>query len=92
MVENQGRFFRIPFGDFGFFATLLLSFTLGFLAFFSTCFVAILSILAYNSLGHHSINFADSYLYVAFPSGLAVLAISLVVLLGMWLRRKLSDN
>ena len=89
---NQGRFFGIQFGDFGLFATVLLSFSLGFLAFFATCFVAILSILFYNSAGHHNMNFADSYRYIALPVGLAVLAISLIVLLGLWLRRKLSGN
>jgi hypothetical protein len=90
--SNQGRFFGIPFGEFGLFATILLSFSLGFLAFFATCFVAILSILIYNSAGHHNMNFADSYRYIALPVGLAVLAISLIVLLGFWLRRKLSNS
>ena len=89
---NQGRFFRIPLGDFGLFATILLSFSLGFLAFFATCFVAIFGILIYNSAGHHNMNFADSYRYIALPIGLAVLAISFIVLLGFWLRRKLSGN
>jgi hypothetical protein len=51
---NQGRFFGIQFGDFGLFATILLSFSLGFLSFFATCFVAIFSILIYNSAGHHN--------------------------------------
>ena len=89
---NQGRFFGIPLGDFGLFATVLLSFSLGFLAFFATCFVAIFGILIYNSAGHHNMNFADSYRYIALPVGLAVLAVSLIVLLGFWLRRKLSGN
>ncbi len=89
---NQGRFFGIQFGDFGLFATILLSFSLGFMAFFATCFVAIFGILIYNSAGHHNMNFADSYRYIALPVGLAVLAVSLIVLLGFWLRRKLSGN
>jgi len=89
---NQGRFFGIRLGDFGLFATLLLSFSLGFLAFFATCFVAIFSILIYNGTGHHNLNFADSYLYIALPVGFTVLAVSLIVLLGLWLRRKLSGN
>jgi hypothetical protein len=89
---NQGRFFGIQFGDFGLFATILLSFSLGFLSFFATCFVAIFSILIYNSAGHHNMNFADSYRYIALPVGLGVLAVSLIVLLGFWLRRKLSAN
>jgi len=82
----------VPLADFGLFATILLSFSLGFLAFFATCFVAIFGILIYNSAGHHNMNFADSYRYIALPVGLAVLAISLIVLLGFWLRRKLSGN
>jgi hypothetical protein len=89
---NQGRFFGIQLGDFGLFATVLLSFSLGFLSFFATCFVAIFGILIYNSAGHHNMNFADSYRYIALPVGLTVLAISLILLLGLWLRRKLSGN
>jgi hypothetical protein len=89
---NQGRFLGIRLADFGLFATLLLSFSLGFLAFFATCFVAIFGILIYNGAGHHSMNFADSYRYIALPVGLTVLAVSLVVLLALWLRRKLSGN
>lgn len=90
--SSQGKFFGIRFGDFGLFASLLLSFSLGFMAFFATCFVSILSILAYNSAGHHTVNFADSYLYAGLPVGLTVLIVSLVTLLGLWLRRKLSGN
>lgn len=89
---NQGRFLGIQLGDFGLFATLLLSFSLGFLAFFATCFVAIFGILIYNSAGHHNVNFANSYRYIALPVGLTVLVISLIVLLSLWLRRKLSSN
>ena len=90
--SNQGKFFGIQIGDFCLFATLLLSLSLGFISFFASCFVAIFGILIYNSAGHHNINFADSYLYIALPTGLVVLAISLVTLLGLWLRRKLSGN
>ncbi|HEX3437358.1 MAG TPA: hypothetical protein VHT24_11375 [Pseudacidobacterium sp.] len=89
--SNQGKIFGIPLGDFGLFASLLLSFSLGFAAFFATCFVAIIGILIYNAAGHH-VNFADSYRYIAFPAGLIVLAIGLVVFIGLWLRRKLSGN
>lgn len=90
--SSQSKFFGVPVGDFGLFASLLLSFSMGFLAFFATCFVSILAILAYNSAGHHSVDFADSYRYAALPVGLLVLAVSLVTLLGLWLRRKLSSD
>jgi hypothetical protein len=90
--SHQGRFLGIPLGDFGLFASLLMAFSLGFAAFFATCFVAIMGILIYNSAGHHNVNFADSYRYIALPAGLVVLAVSLVVLVGLWLRRRLSGN
>jgi hypothetical protein len=89
---NQGKFLGIPLGDFGLFATLLLAFSLGFMAFFGACFVGIFSILVYNGAGHHNVNFADSYRYVGLPVGLIVLAVSLVVLMGFWLRRKLNGR
>ena len=92
MVASQGRIFGIQFGDYGLFATLLLSFSLGFITFFTTCFFAIFGILIYNTAGHHNVNFADSYRYIALPAGLVVLAVSLVVLVGFWVRRQLSGN
>ena len=52
---NQGRFFGIPFGDFGLFATILLSFSLGFLAFFATCFLAIFGVAGVVSIRRRSV-------------------------------------
>jgi hypothetical protein len=89
--SGQSRFFGVPLGDFGLFASLLLSFSLGFTAFFASCFVSIIGILIYNSAGHH-MNFADSYRLIALPVGLVVLVVSLVFFLGLWFRRKLSGN
>jgi hypothetical protein len=90
--SSRGRLFGVPLGDFGLFASLLLSFSLGFMAFFASCFVSILGILIYNNTGHHAMDFADSYRYIALPVGLVVLAISLAIFLGMWLRRTLNGN
>jgi hypothetical protein len=90
--RRSGRVLGIPLGDLGLFSSLLMAFAFGFLVFFITCFVAIFSLLFYNSAGHHSVNMADSYRYVAFPAGLAALAIALVVLLGFWVRRKVSGS
>jgi hypothetical protein len=89
---NHGRFLGIRFSDFGLFTSILLSFAFGITVFFVTCFVAIFGILIYNNTATHSVDFADSYRYFALPAGLAALAVSLVVLLGLWLRRKLSAN
>ncbi|MBB6145545.1 TRAP-type C4-dicarboxylate transport system permease small subunit [Silvibacterium bohemicum] len=89
---RPGTVLGIPLGDLGLFSSLLLSVAFGFLVFFATCFVAILSLLFYNSAGHHTVNMADSYRYVAFPAGVAALALALVILLGLWARRKLSGQ
>jgi hypothetical protein len=88
---DSGRVLGIPLGDLGLFSSLLMAFAFGFLVFFATCFVAILSLLFYNSAGHH-VNMADSYRYIAFPAGLVGLGLALVVLLGLWLRRKIAGR
>ena len=90
--SGQGKVLGIPLGNFGFFSGLLLSFSAGFFAFFLTCFFAIFGILIYNSAGHHHVDYADSYRYIALPAGLIVLALSLVIIMGMWLRRKVSGR
>ncbi len=87
-----GRIFGIPLGELGLFSSLLMAVAFGFLIFFVTCFVAILSLLFYNSAGHHAVNMADSYRYVALPAGLGALSFALVVLLGLWLRRKIAGR
>jgi hypothetical protein len=76
----------------GLFSSLLMAFAFGFLVFFATCFVAIMGLLFYNSAGHHAVNMADSYRYFAFPAGLVALALALVVLLGLWARRKITGR
>jgi hypothetical protein len=89
-TPEPAKLLGIPLGDFGFFPSLLLSVASGFLAFFATCFLAIIALLCWNLIGHNHVSYADSYLYVAFPTGCAVLALSLVFFTGTWLRRKLS--
>ncbi|MBW4028303.1 MAG: hypothetical protein HIU93_13010 [Acidobacteria bacterium] len=86
------RLLGIPLGNFGLAESLLMAFTTGFIGFFLSCFLAIVGILIYNSAGHHAINFADSYKYIALPTGLVVLGLSLLLFVGLWLKRKLSGN
>lgn len=88
---NQKKFLGVQIGSFGLFGAIVLSFALGITAFFATCFFAIFGILIYNGAGHH-VDFADSYHYIALPVGLAVLAVSLVVLLSLWLRARFSSH
>jgi uncharacterized membrane protein len=86
---QPARLLGIPLGDFGFFSAILLSLAAGFLAFFASCFIAILGLLVWNLGFHHTVNFADSYRDVAFPIGAVVLAFGLVFFIGASLRRKL---
>jgi hypothetical protein len=89
---SPGRIFGIPLGELGLFTSLLMAFAFGFLVFFVTCFFSILGLLFYNSSGHHVVDMADSYRYFAFPAGIAALAFALVVLLGLWARRKIAGR
>jgi hypothetical protein len=84
------RLLGIPLGDFGFFSSILLALASGFLTFFASCFLAIIGLLVWNLLGHHQVSYADSYLYIAFPLGLAVMALGFVFFTGAWLRRRVT--
>jgi hypothetical protein len=89
-ATQPAKLLGIPLGDFGFFSSLLLSLASGFLTFFASLFCAIVALLFWNSLGHHHVNYADTYLYVALPLGLIVLVSAFVFFTGTWLSRKLS--
>lgn len=78
--------------ELGLFQCLLMALAFGFLVFFATCFVAIFALLIYNQIGHHTVDMADAYRFVAFPAGLVALVIGLVVMLGLWVRRKFSGS
>jgi hypothetical protein len=86
-TREQGRFFGIPLGDFGFFTSLLMALAVGFLGFFLFTFLAIVGIMIYNGMGHR-VDYAESYKYISFPAGCVVLAISLAFFGTLWLRRK----
>ncbi len=90
--SSSVKIFGIPLGELGLFSSLLMAFAFGFLIFFLTCFLAIFGLLIYNSAGHHTVDMADSYRYIAFPAGMAALAFALVVLLGLWVRRKIASG
>ena len=86
------RIFGIRAGDFGLFASTLIAVALGFIAFFGTTFLAIFSLLIYNSAGHHHVTLDTSYKLYGLTAGILVLAISFVTLLAVWLRRKLRER
>lgn len=91
-IPSRGKIFGIPLGDLNLFVSFLLALVFSFLVFFATCFIAIFSLLIYNEAGHHAVDMADAYKYAAFPAGLAALAVGLVVMLGLWMRRKISGR
>ena len=90
--EHPGKtVLGFPLKGFGFFTSLLLSFATGFFTFFLSTFLAIMSLLVWNVGGHHTVDYADTYLYVGLPLGVAALLISLVVFGTLWIKAKLID-
>jgi hypothetical protein len=69
---------------------LLLSVAAAFFTFFATTCIAIFALLGWNVLGGHTVNYADSYLYVGFPAGVVVLLVALPVFGTLWIRAKLK--
>ncbi len=57
-----GSFLGFPLEGFSLFQSLLLSFAAAFFTFFASTFLAIFSLLVWNGIGGHSVNYADSYL------------------------------
>jgi hypothetical protein len=84
-----GRVFGFPLEGFSLFQSMLLAFTSAFFTFFATTCLAIFALLAWNLFGHHSVNYADTYLYVGFPAGAVVLIIALPVFATLWIRARL---
>lgn len=87
LATSPAKLLGIPLGDFGFFSCLLLSTAAGFMAFFASCFLAIMALLAWNGIAHHAVNYADSYRCVGLPAGLSVAVLGFLFLTGAWLRR-----
>jgi hypothetical protein len=86
---GSGYLFGVPLGDLGWFTSLLMSFAVGFAAFFASTFFAIVGTLIYNTATHRSVDFALTYKYVGLPVGLLVLVAALACLGTLWVRRML---
>lgn len=85
---GAGYLFGVPLGDLGWFTSLLMSFALGFAAFFAATFCAIIGILFYDTATHHAVDFALTYKRVGLPVGLLVLVTALGYLGSLWVRRQ----
>lgn len=90
--EQPTRVLGIPLGDFGLLPSLFFGVASGFLAFFASCFLAIMSLLVWNTATHAGINYADAYRDVALPVGVVAMAAGLIFFTGLWLRRKFSGG
>jgi len=88
-ARRDGRVLGFPLEGFGLFTSLLLSFASAFFTFFLTTTIAILALLVWNVIGHHTVDFADTYLYVGLPAGLLVLIIALPLFGTLWIRAKI---
>ena len=84
-----GTVLGFPLEAFGLFTSLLLTLAAAFFTFFATTCIAIFCLLGWNLIGHHTVNFADSYLYVGFPAGVLVLLVALPLFVTLWLRATL---
>ncbi len=87
--HNGGRVFGFPLEGFSLFQSLLLSFAAALFTFCIATCVSIFALLAWNLLGSHAVNFADTYRYVGFPAGIVVLAVALPYFLTLWVRAKI---
>lgn len=84
-----GTFLGFPLEGFSLFQSLLLAFTSAFFTFFATTCIAIFALLGWNLFGHHTVNYADSYLYVGFPAAVVALLIALPLFGTLWIRARL---
>jgi hypothetical protein len=89
--HGGGKVFGFPLEGFGLFTSLLLSFALAFFTFFATTCIAIFVLLAWNVIGGHKVDFADTYLYAGLPAGLLVLLVALPTLGTLWVRAKMRS-
>ncbi|MGA7886670.1 MAG: hypothetical protein WCA44_13080 [Acidobacteriaceae bacterium] len=89
---QPARVLGIPLGEIGLFPSLFLALAVGFMAFFASCFLAILSLLVWNTATHGHISYVDTYRYVALPTGVAVMVMGMIWVTGSWLRRKFAGG
>ncbi|MFP5277324.1 MAG: hypothetical protein ACLGPM_09410 [Acidobacteriota bacterium] len=83
------KVFGFPLDGFGLFSSLLLTLATGFFTFFASTFLAIFALLGWNILGGHSVDYADTYLYVGFPLGVIALVLAFIVFMSLWIRAKI---
>lgn len=84
------KFLGFPLEGFSLFSSVLLTVATGFFTFFASTFLAIFSLLVWNGILGHSVDYADSYLYVGLPAGVLALVVAFFVFGSIWMRAKLQ--
>jgi hypothetical protein len=87
--ETSGTFLGFPLEGFGFITSLLLALSSGFFTFFLVTALSIFGLLIWNQGLHHTVNYADSYLFFGLPAAIAIWTIAFVVFGTLWIRAKI---
>jgi hypothetical protein len=90
--RRAGYLFGVPIGDLGWFTSLIMAVASGFVAFFASTFLAIVTILILNSAAGKQVDFTLSYRAIGLPLGLAVAFLALVYLGTLWMKRQLRRS
>jgi hypothetical protein len=88
--RSGGSFLGFPLEGFGLFTSLLLALSSGFFTFFLVTALSIFGLLIWNQLLHHTVNYANSYLFFGLPSAIGVWTVALVVFGTLWVRAKIT--
>jgi hypothetical protein len=88
--RKGATFLGFPLEGFSFLQSFLLALASGFFAFFLATMLAIFSLLVWNQGMHHTVNYADSYLYVGLPAAVVVWVVAFVVFGWLWIRAKVK--
>jgi hypothetical protein len=78
-----------PLEGFTLVQSLLLTLASTLIAFFGVTGLAIFALLAWNVGGHHTVNYADSYLYAGLSAGVLTFLITAPLFGILWVRAKL---
>ena len=90
--KPSGTFLGFPLEGFGFFTSLLLAVSSGFFTFFLVTAISIFGFLIWNQMLHHTVNYANAYLFFGFPAAVVVWAVALAVFGSLWVRAKLHSK
>ncbi len=91
-ARREGTLLGIPFGDLGWFQSLVIAIATGFIAFFLVTFVSIATLLCYTAAGHHDVDFAVTYKRLGMPVGLGVFIAASGFLAFQYVRRTLRGG